>query len=512
MNEKIRRSVFYQIYPNSFMDRNGDGYGDFKGITEKLDYVASLGVDGIWLSPCFESPFCDGGYDVTDYFRPSARFGTMEEMDRMLARAHELGLKVLLDLVAGHTSDQNEMFRRSCEPERNEYSDMFIWTNDAWKTYPEYRFEYGRAQRYGAFMVNFFSIQPALNYGFKNITHAEWQLSYKNRECIKTREWLISVIKFWLGKGYDGFRVDMADSLVKNDDDKSATIEVWQHIFSVVRAEYPDAVFVSEWSDPEKSFKAGFDADFYLDHRDNGYYHLCRRIVEGKNESFFNPEGKGDAAAFMYDYLNRYLPTKNEGRISFITGNHDIYRTAEYFDAEQIKLIYGVLLTMPGLPFIYYGDEIGLACKWKVEPKEGGFQRTGTRIPMQWTRGKNCGFSTADADKLFLPVDMGVDPVNVEEQERDENSLLNFVRKVIALRKQNEDFCGTDFEVVFCESGRFPLIYKRGRFTVVVNPTLYAQRAYVKVSGEEVISVGGGVEVKDNEISVMPQTLVIFGE
>lgn len=214
----------------------------------------------------------------------------------------------------------------------------------------------------------------------------------------------------------------------------------------------------------------------------------------------------------MYDYLNRYLPTKNEGRISFITGNHDIYRTAEYFDAEQIKLIYGVLLTMPGLPFIYYGDEIGLACKWKVEPKEGGFQRTGTRIPMQWTRGKNCGFSTADADKLFLPVDMGVDPVNVEEQERDENSLLNFVRKVIALRKQNEDFCGTDFEVVFCESGRFPLIYKRGRFTVVVNPTLYAQRAYVKVSGEEVISVGGGVEVKDNEISVMPQTLVIFGE
>lgn len=103
-----------------------------------------------------------------------------------------------------------------------------------------------------------------MNYGFKNITHAEWQLSYKNRECIKTREWLISVIKFWLGKGYDGFRVDMADSLVKNDDDKSATIEVWQHIFSVVRAEYPDAVFVSEWSDPEKSFKAGFDADFIL--------------------------------------------------------------------------------------------------------------------------------------------------------------------------------------------------------------------------------------------------------
>lgn len=511
MNDWLSGAVFYQIYPNSFKDSNGDGYGDFKGITEKLEYIASLGCNGIWLNPCFDSPFCNGGYDVKDYFNVASRFGTMEDLEELLACAHELNIKVILDLVAGHTSEQNEMFYKSGSPEKNEFTDRYIWNNSVWKNYEEYRLEFGRAQRNGAYMVNLFSMQPSLNYGFNNITHTEWQLSYKSEECIKTRDWLIGVIDFWLCKGFDGFRVDMADSLVKNDDKKSATVEVWQYILQKVKKKYPESIFISEWSDPEKALIAGFDADFYLDQKDNGYYYLCRRVVEGENVSFFNPEGKGDVAAFMYDYLNRFLTTKKLGKIAFITGNHDIYRLAEYFDIHQLKLIYGVLLTLPGIPFIYYGDEIGLACKWDVLPKEGGFHRTLSRTPMQWDNSKNCGFSDADEADLFLPTDKSLDKVNVKEQLNDEDSLLNFIKKVLKLRKNNFDFCTTDFEIVYCESGKFPLIYKRGRFTVVVNPTLFVHSVSENISGREILRVGDGIEKKDKGVfAVLPKTFIVI--
>ena len=224
MNSWLKNAVFYEIYPTSYKDSNSDGIGDLKGITSKLEYVSDMGFNAIWLNPFYKSPFKDGGYDVSDFFAVDPIFGTMEDFKELLNKAHELGIRIIVDLVAGHVSEQNEMFQMSARSERNEYSDMFIWNNSVWDLEQPYRLISGRYDRNGCYMVNFFSTQPALNFGFNEITHPKWQMSYKDERTFKARNFLKEVMKFWLSMGVDGFRVDMADSLVKNDHQKLATM------------------------------------------------------------------------------------------------------------------------------------------------------------------------------------------------------------------------------------------------------------------------------------------------
>lgn len=232
----LENAIFYEIYPNSFKDNNNDGYGDFKGIISKLDYLKNLGINAIWINPHYDSPFMDGGYDVRDFFKCSSRFGTEDEFDLLVEQCHQKNIHLIIDLVAGHTSEENPMFIKSTSPKYNEFSDRFIWTKKPWNCPHEYKFINGRYNRFGAYMVNFFSTQPALNYEFNKIT-AEWQISYKDIEPKKTQEFLLSVMRFWLNRHVDGFRVDLADSLVKNDDNKEATIEIWQHMISTIKKE-----------------------------------------------------------------------------------------------------------------------------------------------------------------------------------------------------------------------------------------------------------------------------------
>ena len=233
----LENAIFYEIYPNSFKDNNNDGYGDFKGIISKLDYLKNLGINAIWLNQHYDSSFMDGGYDVRDFFKCSSRFGTEEEFDLLVEQCHQKNIHLIIDLVAAHTSEENPMFIKSTSPKHNEFSDRFIWTKNPWNCPHEYKFINGRYNRFGDYMVNFFSTQPALNYGFNKITD-DWQMSYKDSEPKKTQEFLLSVMRFWLNRHVDGFRVDLADSLVKNDDNKEATIEIWQHMISTIKKEY----------------------------------------------------------------------------------------------------------------------------------------------------------------------------------------------------------------------------------------------------------------------------------
>lgn len=166
MHEWLDDAVFYEIYPQSFMDTNGDGIGDFKGIEEKLDYVKDLGCDAIWINPCFDSPFLDAGYDVRDYYRTADRYGTNEELKELIDTAHEKGLKVLLDLVPGHTSSAHPWFRESCRAQKNEMTDRYVWTDSVWEAPEGMNCIRGISERDGSAIVNFFSHQPALNYGF----------------------------------------------------------------------------------------------------------------------------------------------------------------------------------------------------------------------------------------------------------------------------------------------------------------------------------------------------------
>ena len=510
MSTWLKNAVFYEIYPNSFADSNGDGYGDFKGITSKLEYIKELGCNAIWLNPHYDSPFMDGGYDVRDYFKVSDRFGTEEDFDEFIKTAHAKGIKVILDLVPGHTSEQNADFLRSAQSTPNELYDRFIWTNHAWHFPEGFKAISGRHDRQGNYIVNFYSIQPALNYGFNEITDPSWQMPYTSDAAKKTREWLKSVMRFWLDRGADGFRVDMADSLVKNDlsqSEKPATSEIWQDIRAMLDNEYPDAVLVSEWSNPQ-AIRAGFHADFMLDHHGNPYNLLVRAEEEPNKHSYFAANGGGDAQAFAAGFTEWFEEVKGEGSIALISCNHDTPRLAPNYTQEQLKLIYATLFTLPGVPFIYYGDEIGMKYIKGLPSVEGGYGRTGSRTPMQWNTTANAGFSTAD--KTFLPTEIDK-VVNVAGQQKDKKSLLNFLKDFLAFRRSNKQFMSDELEFLHAK-GSEPLVYKRGDLTVIVNPLKVKQTAPVTLpaKAKAVYVVGKEAKQLKDGIAVPPLSLTIF--
>ena len=221
MKQWLKDAVFYEIYPQSFYDTNGDGIGDLQGIIAKLDYIKELGCNALWINPCFDSPFKDAGYDVRDYKKIAPRYGTNEDAAALFKAAHEKGIRVLFDLVPGHTSEEHAWFQESCKPEHNEYSDRFIWTDSCFTAGDGMPFIGGETDRNGTYILNFFKCQPALNYGYGKINQ-KWQKPTTDPACVGTVEAMKDVMRFWLDMGCDGFRVDMASSIIKNDKDKPA--------------------------------------------------------------------------------------------------------------------------------------------------------------------------------------------------------------------------------------------------------------------------------------------------
>ena len=436
--EWLEKAVFYNMYPQSFYDSNGDGIGDLNGITEKLNYIKDMGFTAIWLNPFYESSYRDGGYDVTDFYKVGKRYGTNTDFERLCATAHQKGIKICVDLVAGHTSLECKWFQKSCCAEKNEYTNRYVWT-DNWLNIYNGECIGGYAQRNGAYMKNFFYCQPALNYGFANIDEPSWQLPPDHPDCRRTKQELINIMEYWIMLGADGFRVDLASSLIKNDYDGSVIIKFWQEIRTIFDEKYPECVLISEWSHPSRAIAAGFHIDFLIHAVFPAYTSLFRaedernipRIFFG--DSFFDTRGNGNIETFLNDYLDEYEKTKDNGFISIPTGNHDLTRISYGRTNKELEAIFAFIMTMPGIPFVYYGDEIGMEYIPNMPSKEGGFTRTGSRTPMQWKKGKNAGFSDGEKELLYLPVNEN--GVNVEEQLGDENSLLNKVKELIALRK-----------------------------------------------------------------------------
>lgn len=462
MSNWLKNAVFYEIYPTSFKDSNSDGVGDLNGITSKLDYVSSLGFNAIWLNPFYKSPFKDGGYDVSDFFDVDPRFGTIDDFKKLLKKAHDLKMHVIVDLVAGHASEQNPDFLESAKAERNKYSDLFIWNSCVWDYEQPYRLISGRYDRNGCYMVNFFSTQPAFNFGFNEITHPKWQMSYKDERTKLAREYIKKIIRFWLNLGADGFRVDMADSLVKNDDSKVATMEIWKEISNeIFKKEYPEAILVSEWCNPDRALKCGFNCDFVLDHHDNFSHLLSRSTANSRGESVLNG-GKQDE--FKSDLVKRINSAKqNNGYLGIISGNHDTPRVATFLDDNKLRLFYMIIMTLPGVPFVYYGDEIGMKHR-DLPSKDGGYQRTGDRTPMQWDNSKNRGFSDYDGE-LYLP--QGNEKCNVEDQLNDKSSLLNYIKDLISFRKNYSQITDEDFSLI--DLGEKVFAYSRNDIKIVIN-------------------------------------------
>lgn len=508
MAEWLNDAIFYEIYPQSFCDSNADGIGDFNGIVEKLDYIESLGVNAIWMNPCFDSPFVDAGYDVRDYYKTAARYGTNEDLKRLMAELHRRGMHILLDLVPGHTSVECEWFTQSQKHERNEYTDRYVWSDNIWEGFESVSSVTGAirggTERNATCATNFFNAQPALNYGFaKPDPEKKWQQSVSDPGPKATVEEIKRIMSFWISMGCDGFRVDMAHSLVKNDTDSLETIKIWQNIRKYLSEEHPEAVLVSEWGEPDKSLVAGFDMDFLLHFGPSHYLDLFR--VE---KPYFSRKGEGDISEFFELYVQNYNKTKAPGGMICIpSGNHDMYRMARTLDPDEIKLAFLFLLTMPGVPFIYYGDELGMRYVEGLASVEGGYERTGSRSPMAFDRSVNAGFSAAPSSLLYIKQDESARYINAETESEDEASVLNNVKRLIAFRRSHEALLNRgDFELVWCEKNEYPVAYIRSsaseRLLVLLNPAdrdvkLPEKLAELIQNKEELFRIGGRNENSD---------------
>lgn len=501
MNATINNSIIYNVYPTSFYDSNGDGIGDLKGITKKLEYIKQF-ADIVWINPIFKSPFRDGGYDVKDYYAIDERFGTFDDIRMLIKRAHALGMKILFDLVVGHTSDQHSWFLESQKHEKNAYSDYYIWSEDVWADC-KYKNISGNSERDGNYLINFFCFQPALNFGFAE-KKLPWQHHYLDEACCKVHEEVVKIIKHWMALGIDGFRVDMAESIVKDDVEGKYSCEVWRKIFGKVREEYPEAIFVSEWGQPKYAVKNGdYDIDFLTHNFDDGYTNLFRKepganVFSRNGHSFFRKDGQGEARVFFDYFLDNLEQIKDKGYISVVTGNHDLPRIGMGRDTDDLKTVFAFILALPCVPLIYYGDEIGMQYE-KIKNKDGGYCRTGSRTPMQWSDKKNAGFSDTDGE-LYLPVYDSYEEINVEAQEKDEHSLLNEVKKLVEVKRGLPELfaCGNDFELV---SDDYPLVFKRSTgedtFICAVNPS---EREYILDMKAGEVLASSNVVLRENKI------------
>jgi len=489
----LKDAVFYQIYPQTFYDSDGDGIGDLRGIIEKLDYVKSLGVDGFWINPFFASPFRDAGYDISDYYAVAPRYGTNADARRLFEEAEKRGLKVLFDWVISYSSIDHPWFQESARQQKNRYSNWYIWTDNTWKNPPEaFRdaFIKGYSRRNGQFMRNFYWSQPALNFGFAK-PEEPWMLPIDHPDVLALQAELLRVLRFWMEMGADGFRADMAGALVKtanvtgNDQFFTARDEgtklFWNRVRRLMDTEYPGSFMVAEWSHPESALcGGGFHADFY--HWFQGYNDLLQkeswRILNGYSEghSFFDKDGQGSITGFLESYLDQLHKTVGRGYINLPLGNHDLSRLNIERSTEDLEIIYAFSLTMPGVPFIFYGNEIGMRQLHGLPYVEGAYKpRAGGRTPMQWTPGRNKGFSIADPGRLYLPVDPADDAPNVADQEKDPESLLQRVRRLIALKKSRPALqAHAELVPVYAKPDTYPFVYARAggddAVLVILNP------------------------------------------
>jgi maltose alpha-D-glucosyltransferase/alpha-amylase len=274
-------------------------------------------------------------------------------------------------------------------------------------------------------------------------------------------------MRFWMDLGADGFRADMASSLVKGRDVHHATAGYWHEVRKILRTDYPQSFTVAEWSDPKGALDDAFNACFihWIDSFNDLYQKESWRILNGMADghSFFDREGKGDVTRFLKEYMGPYQATRAKGYITIPLGNHDIARINNHRTTDEMEMIMAFGLTMPGVPFIYYGNEIGMRQLDGLPQIEGAYKpRAGARTPMQWTSDKNLGFSTAEPSSLYLPVDSAADAPNVAAQERDPDSLLNRVRRLIALKHAEPALTAyAEFVPLYAKASACPFVYAR---------------------------------------------------
>ncbi|MGI5492259.1 maltose alpha-D-glucosyltransferase [Microtetraspora malaysiensis] len=453
------RAVFYEVLIRGFADSNGDGTGDIRGLIEKLDYLQWLGVDCLWLLPLYESPLRDGGYDIADFMKILPDFGDLGDFIRLVDEAHKRGIRVIADLVMNHTSDQHPWFQASRHDPEGPFGDFYVW-HDTDEGYTDARiifvdtessnwtYDPVRGQYY---WHRFFHHQPDLNYDNPAVQEA-----------------MLEVLRFWLDLGIDGFRMDAIPYLFEQNGTNCENLPQTHAYLKRVRAEvdrlYPDRVLLAEanqWpADVVEYFGdpvTGGDECHMAFH-----FPLMPRIFMAVRRESRYPISEILAQTPKIPencQWGIFLRNHDELTLEMVTDEERDYMYSEYAkdprmranvgirrrlaplldnDRNQIELFTALLLSLPGSPVLYYGDEIGMGDNiWLGD-------RDGVRTPMQWTPDRNAGFSNCDPGRLYLPLIMdpiyGYQAINVEAQQKSPSSLLHFTKRMIEIRKRHAVF------------------------------------------------------------------------
>jgi maltose alpha-D-glucosyltransferase/alpha-amylase len=457
----FKRAVFYEIHIRGFADGNADGSGDFVGLTEKLDYLQWLGIDCIWLLPMYPSPLRDGGYDIADFYSIHPDYGTLDDFRTFIDAAHQRGIRVIADLVMNHTSSEHPWFQEARSDPASPKRDWYVWS-DTDERYPDVRIIFIDTETSNwtwdpvagqYYWHRFFSHQPDLN--------------YDNPEVQET---MLDVLRFWLDLGLDGFRLDAVPYLYERDGTNGENLPETHAYLRRVRAEidarYADRVLLAE----ANQWPA--DVVHYFGNGDQCHMAFQFPVMP----RLFMAIRREDATP-LQDIIEQTPPIPNNCQWGLFLRNHDEltlemvtdeerdFMWAEYAtdprmrlnlgirrrlaplldnDRPVIELLTAILFSLPGSPVLYYGDEIGMGDNIYLGDRDG------VRTPMQWTGDRNGGFSRADFAQLYLPPLMdpvhGFQAVNVEAQLRTSTSLLRWVHRFIALRKQHPVFALGTFE------------------------------------------------------------------
>jgi maltose alpha-D-glucosyltransferase/alpha-amylase len=458
----FKTAVFYELYVRSFYDSNADGFGDFRGMIDKLDYLEWLGVDCIWLLPYYQSPLRDGGYDISDFYSILPEYGNLNDFMEFLDAAHERGLRVVADLVMNHTSDQHPWFQAARKP-GSPTRDWYVWS-DSDKGYPDARIIFldseksnwtwdEEAQAY--YWHRFFSHQPDLNYANPDV-----------------QEQMLAVLRFWLDLGLDGFRLDAVPYLFEREgticENLPETHDFLKRVRKEVDAAYENIVLLAEanqWpADVVEYFGEGQECHMCFN------FPLMPRMFMSARRQVRYP---------MVEILEQtptiphncqwgiFLRNHDELTLEMVTDEERDYMYKEYArdprmklnlgirrrlapllenSTNQAELFHAMLLSLPGTPIIYYGDEIGMGDNIYLGDRDG------VRTPMQWTGDRNAGFSKADFAQLYLPILLdpvyGYQSVNVEAQLRNPNSFLHWFRRMLSIRKEHPVFGLGTFEAL----------------------------------------------------------------
>ncbi|MBN1305170.1 MAG: alpha-glucosidase [Anaerolineales bacterium] len=432
-----RDGVIYQIYPRSYSDSNGDGFGDLPGIISRLDYLESLGVDAIWLSPVYPSPDADFGYDISNHVDIDPRFGDLSDFEELLARAHQRNIRVILDLVLNHTSDQHAWFRESAASRTNPKADWYIWReqrNDwqsafggkAWTYVPE------RDQYY---YHMFLEEQPDVNWRNPEVRQAQ-----------------LEVVRFWLERGVDGFRLDVFNAYFKDDQFRNnppawgiRAFDRQRHIYDCDRPEMLPLLKEMRGILDQYDERYAVGETFGSDPNYAALYSGPDMLQAAFNFDFTHRPFS--ARQFLDAILNWEQASGEQVWPNYVLSNHDVKRSATRYargeDDARARVMLALLLTMRGTPFLYYGEEIGmrdisLRRDQILDPPGKKYWplykgRDGCRSPMQWDRSENAGFSSGEP---WLPVHPNYPLRNAAAQEMDPHSLLNLTRRLIKLRRE----------------------------------------------------------------------------